>query len=90
MIIEGLLLAFFGVLDFILGFFPSADSGVAGFVGSQITFVRDQLTAVSGFIDVNSFLYVLGLILTIELVVFLFRLAKWVIQIVSAGFIKTT
>lgn len=90
MIIEGLLLAFFGILDFILGFFPAADSGIAGFIGSQISFVRSQFSVVSGFIDVNAFLYVLGLILTIELIVFLFRLAKWIIQIVSAGFIKTT
>lgn len=90
MIIEGLLLAFFAVLDFVVSFFPAADAGIVTFISSKITFIRDQLTVISPFVDVNSFLYVLGIILTIELIVFIFRLSKWVLQLVSAGFIKTT
>lgn len=88
MIFEALISVVLQVLGIIIGLLPNHDVDTLNWITSQLALFRTNLTGVDWIFPVNTFLLVLGVVLSIESTTLVFKLAKWVATNISGGIFK--
>jgi hypothetical protein len=88
MILSAIINLLLPIVDFVIGFLPSADPGVTNFINSTTAYFRNILLVGNTYFDMNSLLLVLSFILTIEIIIMTYKLTKWIVAVITAGFFK--
>jgi hypothetical protein len=77
-----------GLVSMFLFFFPNTNQQTIDLITSQSTSFRNILATADWFFPVNNLLFILGTILTIEIIVQGAKLAGWILHNISLGFFK--
>lgn len=88
MIVEWLIDFVLTVIDAVVSLLPNADVNITNFIVNGLTNFRTLVAGVDWIFPVNTFLLVLTMVLTIEGIILLFKIGKWVAANVSGGFFK--
>jgi hypothetical protein len=77
-------------LNWIISFFPNADSNVVSFITSNLATLKTWLSAVNFFFDIPSLILIITYAFTIELSILTIHIVQWILKNVSLGFYKGT
>lgn len=80
--------AVLAVLNSLISLFPTANASVVALIGTQISNFRTFAFDAQPFLPVSLLLSLLAAVLLIESSLLTYKLARWIVSILSAGFIK--
>lgn len=89
MIFEYLFSILLPILEFIFNLLPDTDSAVVDFISGGVDYFRFVIDFGNQFVDMFTFLLVLGFVLTIEITLMIWKVARWIIQILTAGIVRS-
>jgi hypothetical protein len=78
----------YSFLNSVINIFPVADTSIIADITSKTTDFYNVITEASWIFPVNQFFIVIGLMLSIEISLFTYRLIKLILSYVSLGFLR--
>jgi hypothetical protein len=88
MIWNGIITLVVSVLLAFIDMFPTVDSVVLAEFNNGLTPFKNYLASAGWIFPVSQFFLIVGIVLTIEGILFTIKIAHWLLKNVSAGFVK--
>lgn len=85
--IDALLSTAINWFTILVSLFPLANVNIVNEINEFMTTFRGAMSIANVFFPVSTLMWALGLILTVEIALFTFKLWKWIVSNVSLGFL---
>jgi hypothetical protein len=88
MLLQGFINLASYLLLVIINMLPDANPQILTFLSEKFAIVKDLLLAINFLFDVNTLLWVLGIALTTEAILFGFKIFEWIVTNLTVGLYK--
>lgn len=88
MIIDGISYVLLNVLTFLVNIFPIADSNIISSINTNFIQFRNIIVASNFIFPIDTLLFLLNTLFYFVSLIFTFKLGRWLLSNLSAGFFK--